>query len=504
MRFLLLGCAIGATTWMIGVGCAWVYLRYQRDFSTARFADMLFPHRWPDFRTSRGDHYIAQAESQLKKQDAASALHLLRAGLAQSPANSRGRLLLANLYQQARRPDLAREVFQGGLPHLAHDYDYLAATLSFYNHQQEDAEILNLTASRLNHHPPQPLRRLLAIHAAHAAYQRGRYDLAEDFISQHGLTETTEGLQLQARIEWARGLPDLAIARLTARLHREPTNIAIHALLSDFYRRQGRETEWQTSVIAQLAADPLAPTPRIEHLRLLRHQGNLARLSREADDFLNHFALDPDALLQLAGFAAETGQPALAQQVRAALPQESDSNRSAALLVAEAHLVAGEHAAALATLTELSRDHPTHSKQLEQGALGLQAIALYGLGQIAEARTQLDLFLARPDLRAEALVTVAQRLTAVGAADAARTVLTRAIERDPLNQAALTHLIELTLPANDPPALVAHLEHYLRLRQPSRSLLLRVRESLGSDRHLFLAEQAHTLNAIRTALQTAH
>lgn len=493
--------AILAGVWALAAFAVWMYLKHGRGFAEVCYTDLALPSRWAEFRIKRGNHYIAQAELRLKERDLAGAIHLLRAGLAKSPANAQGRLRLAGLYNViTHRPDLAREVLLGGLPWLGGDAHYLQTTFQFLSEQEDDAECLRLASSLWENRPEPAIRRLLATHAANAAWQRGNYDLAEGFITRSGLASSSEGILLQARVDWSRGLHDLAVARLLDHLNAQPSDIGSLRQLTDYYRQLGRTADWQTSLVALLAADPLAAGPRLEYLRFLQTHGTRLYPSGLIDEFLAHFAHDPVALTQLAGLAAETGQPAIARHVQTALPLGSDARRQVTLLVAEALITAGEYAESLAALADYAREFPVDSSPAAPALHSLQAIALYGLKRPDEARLHLEALLAGTDLRADALVMIARRLDSVAAREPARLILARAIEQDPLNQAARARLIEIALEANDPASLETHLGPYLRLRQPSRELLARVRSFLGSDRRLFFEPQPRLLAAIEVAL----
>lgn len=462
---------------------------------------MALPHRWPEFQTSRGLHYLALAESRLQAHDHAGALLLLRSGLAKVPADRRGRLLLADLYQRAGRSDLARETLLDGLPHLATDAGYLRSVLTFLQEQRDEAEILRLAASLPA--PTPALRALLGLHAAEAACRLDRPDEAEHLLRRHGLLHTSDGARLQAQIDWSRNLPELALNRLHAHLNLHPTDTTALGLLAGYQRALGRSAEWQTSLVALLAADPLAPGPRVAYLHLLDQQGDPTRLEQQIGIFLQHFARRPDALLQLGGFAAETGHPGIARRVRALQPAGSEAHFLAGLLLAEACISAGEHAQAHQLLDELRREHPERARRQPHLLVGLVAVSDYGRHRPDEARLHLDSFLTTPSLPADALVAMARRLDAVGARDAAHRVLEQAAGGEPPDQAALALLIEFALVDDEPAALTRWLERYLRLPRPSRRLLLRVEEVLGSDRHLFLESQAPTLATLHAALERA-
>jgi hypothetical protein len=489
-----------AGLWLAVTFGAWLFVKYHRHFPEVRYVDLLLPSRWPGFRVSEGDHYIAQARELLQQGEASAALHLLRAGVAKAPANARGRTTLAGLYLAARRPDLARALLLDGLSHLSGDPDYLQSTFSLLLELQEDARLLE-AADRVLASPAGAANHpLAAAYAATAAYYRGNYDRAEDLINRHRLRDSADGAVLLARLEWARGYPELALLRLNEFLARQPGHDGAHALLAGYYRELGRAGEQESAIVARCVGNPLAPAPRIEHLHLLHQRGDREKLERDTAAFLNQFQHDSTALLLLADFAANTGRPALARRVQQIFTARRDDNGAPALLVAEAHLVAGEYQAALGLISAYARETPEWAGQFAPVLNGLQTVALYGLGRRDDARLHLDQLLAQKNLRADNLVAVSRRLAALGARDLALSALSRAAEADPLNQAALASLLRLELDTGSLAALPDHLERFLRTRQPSREILSRAYAVLGSDRHLFLPAQAGLLVSLRTAL----
>jgi predicted Zn-dependent protease len=495
--FLLLA---AAGCWLAVAFGAWWLVKYHRHIPGVSYADLLWPGRWPVYRVSEGNYFIARAGELLRHGEANAALHHLRAGLARVPAHARGRTTLAELYLACRRPDLAQSVLLDGLRHLADDPAYLRATLSLLLEFQEDAKLLTVAERLLAAPGNSDSHALAATFAATAAYYRGNYDRAEDFIVRHQLQESNDGALLLARLEWARGYPELALLRLDELISRQPGHDGARALLAGYYRDLGRTPELASALVERLASDPLAPAPRIEYLQLHHQRGDPARLERDAAAYLGQFQHDPAALLLLADFAARTGRPALARRVQEILIARRETHGAAALLVAEAHLVAGEYPATLALVAGYERDHPEWSEQFAAIGHGLRAVAHCGLGRTDDARLDLNHLLAGKNIRADNLVAVSNRLAALGARDLARAALSRAVEADPLNQAALTSLLRLELDTGNIAALPAHLDRYLSMRQPSREILARAYAAVGSDRQLFLPAQSGLLASLRTVL----
>ncbi|MCR9297248.1 MAG: hypothetical protein NXI32_31510, partial [bacterium] len=131
---------------------------------------------------------------------------------------------------------------------------------------------------------------------------------------------------------------------------------------------------------------------------------------------------------------------------------------------------------------------------------GLQAICYVALGEREEANLFLDNYLNLSSLRAENLVAVSERLNSVGATREARRVLEHAVERDPLNQAALAQLIEFDLDSDSASDLPAHLERMLEMRRPSTSLLRRAYEKLGQDRFHFTPNRNELMDQLLVSL----
>jgi Tfp pilus assembly protein PilF len=486
--------------WLAITSGVWLFVKYHRHFPEVRYADLLLPGRWAAYRASEGDYYITQAAELVHRGEAHAALYQLRAGVSRAPANARGRSLLAELYLSSRRPDLAREVLLDGLRYQTGNPAYLQSTLSFLLESQEDAKLLEVAGAQLASPAHAASHPMAATYAATAAYYRGNYDQAEDFLRQYHLRDTPRwrGPARSDRLGARLSRTGPAAVEGPARARTRPRRRANPA--AGCYRELGRTAELETTIVERLVSDPLAAAPRLEHLRLLQQRGDREKLARDAESYLDRFQHDPAALLLLADFAANTGRPALVRRVQQTFTDRQDNHGAPALLVAEAHLVTGEYQATLSQLDGYARDYPEWAGPFASVLHGLQTVALCGLGRRDEARLSLEHLLTGKNLRADNLVAVADRLTALGARDLAFSALGRAVEAVPPNQAALTRLIRLELDTGNVAALPVHLDRFLQTRRPSREILARAYATLGSDRHLFLPAQAGQLAALRTAL----
>jgi len=483
---------------------AWLFLKYQRGFAEVRYLDVLVPGRWHSLRVATGEHYIALAQKQLAAGEPSAALYSLRIGVARSPANVPGRLLLAQLLTAARRDDLAAQTLLAGLPVAGHNPAFLQALFGFFLQRQEDATVLARARELLgNGSLPPESAAVAALAAATASFFRGNYDQAEDFLTAHRLDRTYNGRLLAAQIEWERGYRDLALLRLRDLVEEFPASEPARIQLGTWLRAQGFADEFRRFSLLREIASPQSLAPRIDLLRALRQDGDRARLDREIDSLLAEFSTDEKSLLAVADFAASTGDATLARRIYEHCRSHHLAWEAPAFLTIETLVVTRDYRGALDLADQLVHDNPDWGHRYYALLNSLQAIAYYGLGDSSSAQLYLANFLGQSDLRAENLLAVAQRFADIGATAEARETLAHAIVADPLNQAALTRLIQLDLELNQLDSLPANLRRLLAMRRPSPEVLRAAYRKLGSDLFLFSRERDATLAALQHALAAA-
>ncbi len=500
---LAAGIAVG--TWLAGAITVYGYARFRRGVVTVRFADVALPHRWDRFRTSIGEHQLDQAARFQREHRLAEALMFARAGLARAPAHRDGRILAARLLQAAGRPDDALRTLREGLAFHPHDPTLLADLLQGLWQRQEDREIIAL-ARRLvpgsGEHPETPS--LLLTAAGAAALARGNFDEAEDLIRRDpAVSATRAGRHLEAKIDWERGLRSLALVRLRQLASENPADPALHRDLADWLRTTGQTDEARRVVLSLRLAQPDRPEPRRELIREYHAAGDTVRRDREIESYLDEFPADPAARLALADFAASAGDPALALRLTRHAGGAGWETATFDLLVIEAQIESRDYPAALDAVRALRAGLPDPPPVLAATLGGLLAIAHQGLGDAAASRTFLAPLLQDPRIRSATLLSVARRLDRLGAAESARLLLVRATQVDPLDQAALSCLVELDLAARRFDGIHDRVKTLLGMRRPSPDLLLALRHELGGDRFLFSTEATATLAALSAALSSA-
>ena len=481
---------------------AFVFVRYQRKLESVRFVDVAFPWRWGNYRVARGDQHLANARRFVEQGKYPEALMFARTGVAQSPGNRDGRLLLVDLFLGIGRPPFARQTLLEGLTFHGGDALYLKRVLTFWLQQQEDGEVVALAEKQLAHVPAESdAARVLALGAATAGYFRGNYDRAEDFLRRvPRLAESRDGRLLLAKIENERGYRELALVQLRHLAAEQPRDAEVHRELVQQLRQWGLRDEARRASLSFQIAHPALPGPRIELLQAYRDDGDVGRVGHEVEALLKDFGSNQGALLALADFGANAGDVSLVRRVATQAGSRHLPTEPYAFLAVEAAIVAADYKGAIEAVRSAVAERSDWGDRYRSLFDSLQAIALTGLGDTSNARPLLLQFLSQRNLRAENLLAVANRLAALDANELARQTLVRAIEVDSLNQAALARLIEFDLILNRIDDLPAHVQRFVQMRRPSPEILRVVQHRLGSDLFLFSRDAGSALEMIGVSL----
>jgi Thioredoxin domain-containing protein len=483
---------------------AWAYVYFYRSVKTVNYLHLALPWRWDEYRVLRGAHYIEGAKELLATEQWRGAYLNLRVGLQKDPANREGRLMLAHFYSMLRRYEVAEETLVEGLAYHRNDGSYLQAMMQFLLRLQSDDRVIAV-ASSLIESPDvlETVKRSAAYYAATAHVYRGRYDTAETLIEAHQLAGIREGRMLLARIDWECGYPELALLKLRQLRALRPADDEVAGMEAGYLREAGRFDEARRLNLLRQISSPKSAEPRIELLRLLTETGDESAAAREIEDLWRDFSDDASALYSLAEYAANRGETALVRRVYEHCRLRNMPWDVPALLTVESCIVGGRYQEGLDRARELLRENPEWSRRHYALFNGLQAIALHGLGDRQAAQLFVRNFLGQADVRSDQLASVSRRLMKVGAPNDAREMLARAVQNDPLNQAALSQLIELDLDAGRVDAVPAAVRKLITMRRPSPELLARARRELGRDRWLFVEGRTPALRALEKALAGA-
>jgi Flp pilus assembly protein TadD len=481
-----------------------MWVRFYRSYSEVRFVDILLPNRWDTYRQARGEFYIKQAQEEIRQQKWAEALLHLRAGVAASPTNAEGRLVLVQFLSMLGRIELARDTLLEGLDHSSHDDNYLKSVFGFLLQYQEDEEIRRIAARLLPAKPEiTPRTRIISMACAMANFYRGRFDEAEQLIQNYELLKTNDGRLLMVRIEWDRGHRDFALKRLSAYTTQDPNNVEFYTQLINYHRELGHTNDVSKYALLCELSNPQSSGARINLILSERLNQNTARYASEVDRYLRDFSENQSDLLALANFGTQISDADLTKRTFDIMQAKKMDVDVAALMVAESAIVAGKYQQALDWIRDIGLTRPEWS-QRNLGLLnGLKSVAYFGLQRREDGNLHLDYFLTQPDVRSEQLNAIATRLLNAGARPQARRLLAQAVAADPRNQTVLTRLVEVDIDGTPSTEVIANLKRLMAMRRPAPDLLKHAREQLASDRFMFIPERESLIADLDKAMGRA-
>ncbi len=359
--------------------------------------------------------------------------------------------------------------------------EYVEQVLKLLIQRQQDEEIIALRSDLKTNETRSPeIVRLLNIAAATANFHRGRFDQAEDILARSALLNSLDGKFLRAKIEWKRGFPELAMALRDQLINGFPQNPEVYRIKTEWLLELELEDTARRVSLQRRLKFPQDPRVRIDLLHAFDRAKDETAVTNEVEALYQDFPKNYQVLLQRGDFAANTGRFQLAESLLAYARENGLPVEAATLMTVESLIVAGNYAAGLELAQNTVEQNPHWEATLAPVFNGLQAICYYALGDREEANLFLDNYLTLKTTRAENQIAVAERLVMVGASREARRVLQHAVEKDSLNQAALTRLIEFDLSSVDAPDLPANLERFLKMRRPPNSLLRDAYDRLGA------------------------
>ncbi len=485
--------------WLSAAAGVWAFVKLQRGYTDARYVDLVFyPWRKDDYRTGLGQHYLTNGRAALEKKNYREGYALLQAGLSRVPNDVPGRRLLAYTQVRFGRADLALKTLAEGAELASADLDYLKLLFALLLETHEDEPLILLAKKLL---PPQPTavltHQFIALQAATAHFERGRYDEAEALVGEWRLGNSLEGSILLAKCDWERGYTDLAMLRLSSEIARFPKRDELYLHLVRYHRELGHAAEARRYALLRQFNDPTSPGPRIDLLHTYHSTDDLAAAQRELTTFLADFSTDPKALILLAWFAVDTQQPDLTTRLASLAHERSYPLNAFNLARVQANLAAQNYQVALDLAVTAIREENEDNNHLASTLNGLRCLALYGLKDFSRAELMLNSFLGQANLRASDALLLAKQLRLAGATASSRSVLDRASVLDPLNQAALGELVRIDAELGHRAKLAENLPKLLRLRKPSRAVLEETLLRLDQPADAPLRDQ------IRTALTRA-
>lgn len=427
--------------WLGTAGALWAFVKYQRGVADVSFIDIAFyPVRRAHYRASLARHHLTVAKQQLEKSDWSGGLLSLRVAHGHDPRDLEIRSLLAEVYLMFRRPELARQLLEQGVPYAKDDVDYLSRTFGVLRSQRQFDRIVSLGATLLPATPDETRsHRMVALQMAIACLELKRYDEAEAIITRWTLDRTTEGQIILADLAVARGAPELALKRLQDQLERTPQNELLSIHLTKLYFKFGRLDEARRVALMRTFFRPESPGAHIDLLNILIKSGTTDEFHREFTRYIGNFTADPKALILLAALTADQARPDLSQQVLDTARGAGHETSPFLIALMRAQCASKHYADALQTAKELEQ-LPTSNARALALLLALKTWAFFGLNNDAEGEATLQRYLTERQLNPLDALRLAAALGELGKDQVQGRVLTALVNLQPAPDDAIIAL----------------------------------------------------------------
>lgn len=443
-RLLSALAVLAAAGWLLGSLGLFLWLN-REPHNQVGWLDLAAPWRWPGLRVKRGDTAILAATDEIRGRQFVEGYYHLRVGLARSPGNAAGRLLLARILAPSQ-PEAALAVLEEGLPYAGDNYEFLSGLLAFYGSQQIHAHALDvidhLLQSRASTLPPSS-RLLLQCAKTVQLLDLERNSEAgavlDAIVPAPG--EANARLLENTRLEYLVRCRRFDEARQFAASHpaANPGDATRARLEAELAVAAGDADLLQAALLRMKAAAPLSPAPYLFSIQAWSRLNRQSLLDAAVREYFRLFGADDAAMQAVAALAVELRMPEVilrAQNVSVAHRHSSFAFKvhltEEALLegkLEDAVRRLGEWENSVDTLKPLQRFYPEFVRRLTRAAFtGTPDQVDFLLAHLAEGRLQAQL----PSfLRAIAV------LENIGHADGADRVLQAGLRRFPHTDALL-------------------------------------------------------------------
>ncbi len=493
--------------WLLVLACVgWItlatglfaFIKYRRGFSDVRYAHMLFlPWKLDDYRRAKGEFLIKEGLAKAEAQEWRAAFDLLRPGLLAVPDHREARLLVARIYLMAGRPDVTRTTLIDGLKYYANQPEYLREVLGYLFGLQADDMVIALAKDlRPRLDPKGPAARMAATSLAYAYFNRERYTEAEAVLAEARLLGTPEARFVMARITWERGRHADAVAQLRELAVQIPQESEGYRTLIHYLGEEKRWAEVRRASLQRQFVLPGESQAYVDYIAACGEEGDEVARTKAEEAFFERFGGDTNALLTLAEQAARAGRVETANRVVTRCHELGRSEADAVLVMLGAYLERRAYREVIERETDpgLAVTKWPERQKLILG--GLQAAALYGLKQEAEARPLVRRLCETRLLPAPVLAMLAAHLEKVGQREEACRVLRNAVEIDPLYQPALVLVLRKALADGQLDDSFGWIDRLVGMRKPPSDLLAGLARALNSDLYLYCPGRAATLGKL--------
>lgn len=385
--------------------------------------------------TKIGQHFFDVAAAARKGNRNEDALAAVQIALKCAPANAEARLLFASLIE----PKAALQTLHYGIQFLdlkteiapAYFNRYFGALADLQQDRIAAKQALALLGGKTEDGAPalpSAVRTVVANHAAMALFWLGEYSAALRIIEDEKIGETQQGLILKSRCLFDLRRSREAIALLGSKVNDFPASKrdVILSQLAHFHQYLGDLNAALETTNRRIEENPTAPQPYLHRLYLLDKLGKKEAFDEEIAAIFKTFSAQQSALISLANFSAENGNPAIAETCAAlAVEKKFPPNIFVAAMI-EACITAKMPERAIDTYQKISKSSPKMFDGVESASTAILAaaytLAAEKAGDDAENRARfeshaellLGQFLADATLSAENYISVSALFMRIG------------------------------------------------------------------------------------------
>lgn len=472
-RIAVTSAALCLGGWLFATGALWGFLVFGRQWSEAKYSDLvLYPWRATAIKQGLARHNLARGQIEFSKENYRTGYALLIAGLGRFPGDLQARRTVATIQVRSGLLPRALDTLVEGIP-FDPDLDYLKLTFGWLlEARQYDRAVAvaeRILPTKIDRHLT---HQFVALVAATAHFECGRFQPAEQLLEGWGLANSLEGVVLLAQIDWETGQATRALERLTGELTRFSQRDELYLHLVRYHRELGNVAEARRIALLRQFNEPQSPGPRIDLLHAYRATNDRVAEAREISSYLTEFAGDAKALSNLAWYAVDTQQADLLGRVCAMAANVSPAGTGEfELAKVQLALASGRFRDAIGFSATVAAAAAGHSDGSVPLVVGLNAAAAFASGDFTRAGLGVKIFVSQERFTARDSLLLARELSVVGDDQGARTVLARAVEMDAFAQPVLEELVRIEARTRNQSGLLQFVPKVLALQKPSRQIL---------------------------------
>lgn len=500
-RWWVIGLVLLGMFYVVAVGSAWAFMRYNRGYETVSVFDVAWPPRWSAMRVKQGEHQIARGLEALRDARYPEAFFNLRVGTARAPAHVEGRQALAAIYQAIGQRGNAIDTLAAGLDHVTPSAAYLDGLVTLLLADAQHERVRTLCAALLaNPATPPDVRRQAILSTGISLYATGDYAEARRTFEDNNLQNDPVIQEVMAGIDWEQGKRDLAISRLESLREAQPTLDRLYVQLARYYDALDRTSDSERIRLLRRLANPDSVQVAADLVRHLLGQGQRDAARAEFVRAAGRFSTRGSDLEELGQIAASYGLVAWLDDLEQAAAPGTEIERLD-LLRLLALTAAGEFRQSLALVADVEAVKPRWLADQEVVVSGAAAVAHFALDENGEGESRLNRTLRAAARSPRALGPLVDLLLGTGSVDAARRLLVGGLDIEPRNATFLGTLLVLDLRDGRTDDLRANLERFLSLPDAGQDVLLETQSALAGDRFIFLADRNALIERARAAAE---